>query len=108
MIKPITAAFAASLFVASPTFAQDLDAQTQIVKTSDINLASADGRIELKQRIKSAARRVCNDGPIVGVKAASLEAQCVRKTIEDTRPKVAALLAASGIQVAMTDQKPNQ
>ena len=63
------------------------------VRTTDLDLASSAGRIELTRRINAAARKVCAvRSP--GAYAQTLEQQCVSQTVAATHIRVAALVKA--------------
>ena len=62
--------------VATPAHASDEENQSAVVRTSDLDLNSAEGRKKLDRRIHRAARSVC--GPDVGVSRISSH-RCVRR-----------------------------
>lgn len=64
MIKTATALFGAALLLAVPAAAtaqSDAQPRQRVVRTSDLDLFTANGRMELDRRIARAARAVCSD-----------------------------------------------
>jgi UrcA family protein len=108
MFKTFAIALAASIVVASPSFANEPETQTRSVRVSDLDLASSEGRTQLQRRIRAAARSVCRDGASIGLSSTIAERQCTRAAIDGTRTQVARLIAEAGSEVAMADIKPGQ
>lgn len=66
-------------------------AESISVATSDLDLSSAAGQKKLDQRINMAARKICgasepNTGTRVAPRAST---ECVRRTVSETRAKLA-------------------
>lgn len=80
-----------SLMFATPSVAQDqiaVRAVTSEVSYADLNLASADGRASLEQRVRGAAAQLCQPN-IAGVTAERvLRQRCYVAAIEGARPQI--------------------
>lgn len=97
LAKTVTHAFAALGLAGaaiSPAFAGEAEKMTINVKTSDLNLASAEGQSALDQRIARAARTVCRvTDQQTGTRLMNQEARaCLAKARSDARQQVAALI----------------
>jgi UrcA family protein len=108
MFKTFAIALAASLVVASPSFANEPDTQTRTVRVFDLDLASTEGRTQLQRRIRVAARSICHDGASIGAYSNAAEWQCTKAAIDGTRTQVARLIAKAGSEVAMVSAKSGQ
>ena len=89
-----TAILALSLaFVGTPAVAA-ADEGSAIVRTSDLDLATAAGQHKLDQRVKSAAQRLCrSEGR--GLAERALELECVEQVIAGNQPKAERAIAAA-------------
>jgi len=96
-----TALFALALIASAatitPTVADAFEPVTvsSIVKTADLDLASADGQRELDRRIVQAAREVCGSASDVDLEGKNAVRQCRDDTIAQAAAQRELMLAAA-------------
>jgi UrcA family protein len=78
-MKSIAAALAASLAVAALAPAASAEDRKAVVHHEDLDLSTAAGRAELRERIDDAVNYVCRDNP---TRQLSVHAQCEREAME--------------------------
>ena len=99
MIRFAIAAVAAAL-IAGPALAQDNDAVSVKIKTSDLNLQSEAGAKTALQRINRAAKSACSD-VTVGSRVAQVDQACV----SDVTNQLIKQLKAPLVEAAYSAQK---
>ena len=97
-----TALFALALIASAttitPTVAQAVepDAVTSVVRTADLDLSNADGRLELQRRIVRAAFEVCGTASDVDLEGKNDVRQCRKEAISQAAVQREQLFAAAG------------
>lgn len=89
-----------------PAAAQEEDRQSISVRYGDLDLASPDGREELTDRVRVAARRACAapHNPVLPARIATL--RCERLAARTAETQLAALLKGNGSQLADHGRRP--
>lgn len=96
-----TALFALALIASAatiaPTVAQAYEpgAITSIIRTADLDLSKADGRLELQRRIVRAAYEVCGTASDVDLEGKNAVRQCREDTISQAGVQREKLFAAA-------------
>ena len=75
--------------------------QVSIVRTADLDLASASGQRRLEQRLTRAAREVCGEASIVDLKGKNAVRKCRDETLAKAHTQRDSLIAARGV-IAVT------
>jgi UrcA family protein len=93
------------LSVGTPAGAADLRAQSapsrsQGVRYTDLNLASAEGRGRLEDRVRNVAERLCENGGSPAPAAAIASAKCVKRAIAAAAPQIEQAIASQRRQFA--------
>lgn len=95
----LTAALAASLV--TPAMAGTVD-----VRTSDLDLSTAQGRAMLDTRVGRAARKVCAAPGVRGVAELARADECRRTALAAAQPHVTALVARADTRLAQARSAP--
>src|SRR4051812_27365451 len=85
----LTLTAAAAATVAS---AEEMDTQSVVVRVDDLNLGNQAGLARLDNRLKVAARGVCDSGAR-DLKSLRLDAECRAKALAGARTEVAAIVS---------------
>lgn len=80
---PLMLAGMAAISIAAPSFAADAPSRT--VEFRPAELATQAGRDALEERLNAAARQVCQQHGIRGVKRQVIEARCQEDALEHAR-----------------------
>lgn len=91
LLAPLTATQAATPAVAVPT-------ERVLVSGSDLN--SAVGRVSAENRIRAAARHVCQDSHETGVSGRARQEQCYARAVDDGLRQLNSLNAYAAAGVA--------
>lgn len=97
-----TALFALALIASAttiaPTVAQAFEpvAVTSVVRTADLDLSNADGRLELQRRIVRASHEVCGTASDVDLEGKNDVRQCRKDVISQAAVQREQLFAAAG------------
>jgi len=92
--KSVTFAIASAALLAGSTFAAPALAEegSRMVTYSDINLESAKGQAVLEERVRRAARQVCEVGAGRSLRERATERACYRLAMQQSQVQVASLL----------------
>ena len=105
MTRSIALALSLTLAAAPAIAAPLTETSRSEVRTDDLDLTSARGQQRLEMRIKTAARRICNNG-IGGVAGRAQQAECMADTLAAARPQTERAIAQAqggqgGTQLAL-------
>lgn len=91
-------ALIASATTIAPTVALAFEpaAVTSVVRTADLDLSNADGRLELQRRIVRAAYEVCGTASDADLEGKNDARQCRKETISQAAAQREQLFAAAG------------
>jgi UrcA family protein len=93
------------LSLAAPAGAADFgaksaSARSEGVRYTDLNLASAEGRDRLEDRVRNVAERLCETGGSPAPAAAIASAKCVRRAVAAAAPQIEQAIASQRRQFA--------
>lgn len=96
----LSALATAAFIKAVPAFSEPVpaDVNVSVVRTADLNLASAEGQRRLEQRLVTAAHAVCGGASAVDLEARNAERQCREEVLAAGRSKARAIVAGNGGQ----------
>lgn len=98
MTRTIALALSLTIAAAPAIAAPPAEASTHEIRIDDLDLTSARDQRRLEIRIKSAARRICDDG-IGGAAARAQQSECMTTTLAAARPQTdRAIARAQGSQ----------
>jgi UrcA family protein len=91
---------ATALVIPAATYAQpftveaDLDRRVEYVSYADLNIGSSKGLANLQSRIRGAAKRVCIEHGVMGVKPRLQERACFNEAMSGAEQQIKTVLAA--------------
>ena len=96
LITLASALITGAAIVAAPALAEPtLDTNISLVRTADLDLASADGQRQLDRRLAKAARDVCGEASDADISGKNDVRRCRDETLANVREQREAIAAAA-------------
>jgi UrcA family protein len=86
----------AAIIKAVPALAEPAGTQVSVVRTADLDLATAPGKHTLDQRLVTAAHQVCDTAPSFDLKGRNAQADCRENVLAAARAKARMVVAHQG------------